>query len=75
VNYLFPEICPVDFPLIVGNGIPDYAWKIIGVASDGQATILQRRLVNYSHKWLELMSEENMARFPTNYVSYGVLNY
>ena len=30
VNYLFPEVCAVEFPLIVGNGIPDYASKIIG---------------------------------------------
>ena len=30
VNYLFPEVCAVEFPLIVGSGVPDYVSKIIG---------------------------------------------
>ena len=30
VNYLFPEVCAVEFLLIVGNGSPNYASQIMG---------------------------------------------
>ena len=30
VNHLFPEVCAVEFPLIVGNGNPNYTSKIFG---------------------------------------------